>query len=471
MNNIFKLLGCAFMVSFALASCSPEEFESADEAGIPEIGDAVHTVVVDQETNNVTFTLENEGMYPIWTIDGKTTTTNGIVKNYVLAGTYEYTLKVGNRNGVSDGEIKGSFTINTTRYDFVPTISKLAGDGTKEWRIYASKAGHLGCGEFGSDGSAWWSAGANEKVATGLYDDRITFSTDYKYTYNPGEDGMLYINNGVTKHSERYQIDADFNTPVSPMETTYSLDYDAADDVVKIKLPAGTLFPYMAGNSQYDAEYTFRILKIKDKTLELALDLPVENITWHYLLVNGEDEAEEEAFDPDLVNWCAVDSPENLGAGFNTEGTMSFWFADSGWAQIGDPGFSYANGVYSITVTDNGGSEWQAQCTIGEVPLDIEEGQYYDISCKIVTSAALDRVTIKVNKDPDVQDDPNTLYYNGRVELDKGENIIRFAKVMANNGGNPISFSQAKFILDLGGAPVGTMVSLSDIIIQKHNPK
>lgn len=462
-------------MAFAMVSCSPDEFSGANEAGIPVVSDVEYEVTVDQATNFVTFKINTPGVYPLWTVDGesKPKTDNPLKKFYAIEGDYHYSLQVANRNGVSDGKIEGTFHVNETRFDFGPTIKKLAGDGTKEWRIYASKAGHLGCGPLGTDGTEWWSAGPNDKAATGLYDDRITFSTDYKYTYNPGEDGMLYFNNGVSQYQEKIGIegDGDFNTPVDPLEATYSLDYDVTNDIVMIKMPAGVLFPYMAGNSQYETDYILRILRITNKTLELALDLPVENISWHYLLVNGDDEAASEDFDPDKVNWCAVDAPENLGAGFNTKGDMTFWWANAGWGQIGDPGFSYADGVYTITVTDNGGGEWQAQSTIAGVPLNIEEGEYYDISCKITASQDIDRVTVKVNKDPDVDGDPNTLFYNGKIELRKGENTIRFAKVMAKNGNDPIGFDQAKFILDLGGAPVGADVSLSDIIIQKHNPK
>ena len=98
--------------------------------------------------------------------------------------------------------------------------------------------------------------------------------------------------------------------------------------------------------------------------------------------------------DTPKVNWVAVDSPDNLGAGFNTKGEMGFWWADAGWGQIGDPGFSYADGVYTVTAVENGGSEWQAQCSITGVPLKIEKSQIvqnepikqfgsYQIKCKL----------------------------------------------------------------------------------------
>ena len=168
------------------------------------------------------------------------------------------------------------------------------------------------------------------------------------------------------------------------------------------------------------------------------------------------------------VDWVAVDSPDNLGAGFNTAGTMTFWWADAGWSQVADPQFSFADGVYTIKANDATVSEWQAQCAITGVPLHIEEDQAYDVRVKIVTNQDLGRVTLKVNKDPDVTNDPNTLCYKGDFKLEDGENYLEMIGVVAKNGDELISFDQGKFILDFGGCPAGFEAKVSDIIIQKH---
>lgn len=173
---------------------------------------------------------------------------------------------------------------------------------------------------------------------------------------------------------------------------------------------------------------------------------------------------------PDVpeVEWVDVNSPENLGAGFNTAGVMSFWWADAGWSQIADPGFSYANGVYTITANEGTVSEWQAQCAINGVPLNIELGQAYDVRVTVNTNMELGRCTVKVNKDPDVTNDPNTLCYKGDFVLEDGENVLQFIGVVAKNNGEEISFDQGKFILDFGGCPAGFEAQVSNIIIQKH---
>ena len=174
--------------------------------------------------------------------------------------------------------------------------------------------------------------------------------------------------------------------------------------------------------------------------------------------------------DPTTVEWVDVNSPDNLGAGFNTAGTMSFWWADAGWSQIADPGFSFANGVYTITANNATVEQWQAQCSIKGVPLNIEKGQAYDVRVTITTNMDLGSATVKVNKDPDVEKDPNTLCYNGNFALQDGENVLQFIGVVAknNDSGEEIAFNQGKFILDFGGCPAGFEAKISDIIIQKH---
>ena len=172
--------------------------------------------------------------------------------------------------------------------------------------------------------------------------------------------------------------------------------------------------------------------------------------------------------DEPTVEWVDVNSPDNLGAGFNTAGTMGFWWADAGWSQIADPGFSYANGVYTITANDATAAEWQAQCSITGVPLHIEKGQGYDVRVTITTNMELARATVKVNKDPDETNDPNTLCYNGKFALEDGENVLQFVNVVAKNGNDEIEFDQGKMIFDFGGCPAGFEAKISNIIIQKH---
>ncbi|MBP3211834.1 MAG: hypothetical protein J6M41_04600, partial [Prevotella sp.] len=172
-------------------------------------------------------------------------------------------------------------------------------------------------------------------------------------------------------------------------------------------------------------------------------------------------------------DWAATNAAENLGAAFNTKGEMNFWWSNAEWNQIGDPKFSYANGVYTITANDATSAEWQAQNSIQNVDLNIEAGQAYDISVKLVANQDLGRYTLKLCEQ---DDDDNTLLYRGDLVMEQGENIVQFANLVAAYNGNkdkanPGAFSKAKFFIDLGGCPAGFEVKVSDIIVQKHKLK
>ena len=165
------------------------------------------------------------------------------------------------------------------------------------------------------------------------------------------------------------------------------------------------------------------------------------------------------------VKWVDVNSADNLGRDFNTIGTMEFWWADGGWQQIGNPKFSYNNGVYTIIANDATASEWQAQNSIHHAKMNIEPGQLYDVRAKIESSQDLGRFTFKIC---DEGDDDNTLIYNGGLSLEAGENYVEFIGVKAQKNGEDTGFNEAKLFIDLGGCPAGLQIDLSEIIVQKH---
>ncbi len=638
MNKLFKNIGSSLMVAMAMTACSPESFDGPDQNGIPSISGVDINMNVDQTVNQATFTVANmpAQTYAVWTVNGNVySTLNPMNWANNKAGTYDVELRLGNRNGFSQGSISKTFTFENSQVDFTPYFNRIA----RTWRINHTEVGHMGCGEPGTDGSNWWSAQPEDKADWGVYDDRIIFSEDGVYTYDPGDGGTMYVNTGCSVFSQFNTNDGqDFMAEVAPQTAGYSFDVDG--DKILLKLSPETQFPYISSDAQF-ANPVFTVIKLTNS--EMVLLYEGDGITWRFMLTSKEDadapfggfkansdfnmwkkatftndfyyahgDAWEQNPQPigfetvsenkykitlpcesnmqwqaqvkfftdmsssaannydfsaiftstndikgatvklvlhgggdndnvfyfadridldagdsyvfwksdmpgidmdkvDLVldfggapagtevevknvvfknhadddgtvlpsdepvnpeepttSWVAVDSPDNLGAGFNTAGRMTFWWADAGWNQVADPQFSYANGVYTITANNATASEWQAQCAITGVPLNIEEGQAYDVRVKIVANQDLGRMTLKVNKDPDVTNDPNTLCYKGDFRLEEGENYLEMIEVVAKNGSDLISFDQGKLILDFGGCPAGFEAKVSDIIIQKH---
>ena len=639
MKKIFQYIGCALLTGLALTACSPDSFDGADQTKIPTVAGQDFTLEVDQEVNQIRVSYpETAGTYPIWIFNGATySTLNNAGWSNAERGTYTVEMKLGNRNGISQGTLKKTFTFNETKMNYTSLLNRIAG---KEWRIDNAEPAHLACGPYGSDGTGWWNAAADEKKDFGVYDDRISFTVESNkggsFTYNPGADGLTYINIGCTKW-DNGGATADFDMPNQVQTSSFEFKRgpwtDAEGQVMDVDylvLAPNTFFPYISADSQYENP-RFRIETLTASKMVLVYENEAGGISWRFILTSKEGEKKFEGFDansqynmwkgitptmefwyapgwtqiadpeftdagndytivlpqattdqwqaqvkfhtdlttsaannydfsailnsdkdlngatvklvldgddgvfyftdridlkagedyifwksdmpgidmskvmlvldfggcqenttvnvrnivlknhadddgtilptdgtdtPGAVTWVDVNSAENLGADFNKIGTMQFWWADGGWSQIGDPQFSYNNGVYTIVATENGGSEWQGQCSIHNASVNIEAGQLYDIRVKMEASADLGRYTFKVC---DENDDDNTLVYNGSLSLVAGEQYVEFVGVKAQKNGEDTGFQTAKLFIDLGGAPVGFELSLSEIIIQKHN--
>ena len=217
---------------FALASCSPEDFDGPDEGGIPSVTEAKAHVEVDQTTNGVTFYLDNKGQYPIWLLPQGNNTTystvNGQTVIFTVAGDYKIPYRVGNRNGISDGTDTLTFHINNSIVNFDQYYNLLAGGSEnsgkkKEWRIASSVAGHIACGPYGTTGNSWYSAQPNEKGTFGLYDDRLTFSTEKGYTYDPGTSGTVYVNKDAS-YGNNPHSGSDYTTAASVQTADYRFE-------------------------------------------------------------------------------------------------------------------------------------------------------------------------------------------------------------------------------------------------------
>ena len=293
MKKINYILGAFAAVAMSLASCSPEEFDSVDENGLPLAKDAKVTAIVDQTINQVTFKLEGNGVYPIWFLtDGASpySTQNGLKKIFNSAGDYTMKYRVGNRNGFSQGIGEVSFHIDNMVVDQNMYTSLLTG---KTWRIAKEESGHLGYGETGTDGLGSYSATPNEKAGTGLYDDQLTFTADGNYTYNPGADGLIYVNKGCTVIPGNPNDGQDFDAAAQEQTVKYTIESRGND--VYLVLPAQTMFPYISGDNQYNKP-EFRIESITGSKLVLIYD--DGNVAWHYILTSKADEPTFDGFDP-----------------------------------------------------------------------------------------------------------------------------------------------------------------------------
>ena len=457
MNKIFKLF-CAGLVICSMSaiytSCSPDEFSGADPNGIPTMNGVDFQITVDQETNQMVANFTPApGTYPIWILDGTTySTLNEVGYKNDEAGTHTVELKLGNRNGISQGSIKKEYTFNETKIDYSADFRRITG---KDWRIDNKEAAHMGCGEPGTDGSNWWAAKADEKKAFGVYDDRITFTAETRkggtYTYSAGEDGMTYVNY-KTKWADGATEDLDValgnQTATWNFEERNWTDKDGkVTNQRYIRLSEKTLFPYISSDKQYE-EPLFRVEQLTATKMVLVYEDPIKpTIAWRFIFTSKEGEKEFAGFD--------ANSDYNMWKGITP--SMEFWYAP-GWTQIADPGFVDAGNDYTIDLPQATTDQWQAQVKF-HTDLTTSASSNYDFSAIFNSDKDLNGATVKLVLDGD----DGVFYFTDRINLKAGEDYIFWKSDMPG-----IDMNKVMLVLDFGGCQENTVVNVSNIVLKDH---
>ena len=327
MKRFFKYIAVALAMSLLAIGCTPEII-APDQDKLPSTDDFDVTISVDQATNYVTFTMNNTGMVPMWIfgdvkIDKDVNkkyayTTNGISLRFRDAGEHFVEVKAYNANGISMGSKIYSFSIeNTYRDPFDPSPYVKAITG--EWMWNNEVAGHFGCGPDLAGPAGWWAAGANEKADWSLYNDRMTFTADGKYQFNPGDDGKVYVNAGFSALGASPD-GADFLVDIPAYETTYSFENnwnEAGIEEIWLVLPAQKNLSYIPNQTIYDNP-RFLVMDSKPSSMRKELKLAAAlapngdgTISWYY----------------NFIPAVHVASPEELLAGTSAEGKV--WVMDS----------------------------------------------------------------------------------------------------------------------------------------------
>jgi hypothetical protein len=327
MKRFFKYIAVALAMSLLAIGCTPEII-APDQDKLPSTDDFDVTISVDQATNYVTFTMNNTGMVPMWIfgdvkIDKDVNkkyayTTNGISLRFRDSGEHFVEVKAYNANGISMGSKIYSFIIeNTYRDPFDPSPYVKAITG--EWMWNNEVAGHFGCGPDLAGPAGWWAAGANEKADWSLYNDRMTFTADGKYQFNPGDDGKVYVNAGFSALGASPD-GADFLVDIPAYETTYSFENnwnEAGIEEIWLVLPAQKNLSYIPNQTIYD-DPRFLVMDSKPSSMRKELKLAAAlapngdgTISWYY----------------NFIPAVHVASPEELLAGTSAEGKV--WVMDS----------------------------------------------------------------------------------------------------------------------------------------------
>ena len=465
MKRFFKYSILCAVAALSLAACT-KDIITPDQSMLPQASELDVDISVDQETNYVTFTLNNKGMVPLWIfgsekIDGQENkrfayTTNGISLRFREAGEHSVEVKAYNAHGISQGSVVLTFTLDNSYvdpFDPAPYMQKLA--GTWEWNRNVD--GHFGCGAADSEtGSDWWSASANEKEGMSLYDDLMSFTEGGEYTYDPG-DGQVYVNYGSGYMPDYNPGDGeDYVAPIEGYTTTYHFERDWNDagiEEIWLCFPEGTNLSYIPNAEALENP---RYQLMEQTTRKVVLVHRTADISWRYEFVpqgtseSGGDEDKTEPWDATAEN--------NLWLTANTS-NVSFYFADDSWAQIADPEFTAGDNNYTIVIPEGIGSQqWQGQVAFNSLGIATSAGSYYDFQVVLNSTEDHPGVTVKLTQN----DDDNNFYTESRVALIGGEDYVLQVSGMEGK-----DMPDLKLVLDFGGAVGGSTVTVKDVVIRK----
>lgn len=357
MKKLIKYFAMALATMFAVSSCTPD-YPTLDQDNLPVASELDVTITVDNETNMVTFTLNNPGMVPMWIFPETDKPDDEAVKKYFSvaingytarfrdAGTHSVEVKAYNQHGISDGSLNMEFTLtNTYRdpFDAQKYMDNISNKSSQEWMWNSSKADHFGCGDSLGNPTGWWSCGVNEKDGQGLYDDRMTFTSDGKFLFNPGEGGTVYVNWGTNAmFPEQWDgTETDYQVPMEAFESTYHFEQnwnEAGIEEIWLVLEDGKNLSYIPhvealSNPRYLVLDSSSVMK---KKLSLAWYTATGNnggpIAWKYQFVPAVKTLTAEEMlagtDGNGKVWVMdSNNPGHLGCGESVENAAGWWSA------------------------------------------------------------------------------------------------------------------------------------------------
>ena len=473
MKNIFKF---SLVIAFAgalLFSCAPmdrDDYQLGDPVSESQLS---FTSSPSSSSANI-IVLKNTSSangVALWDLgNGSTTKGDEVTVSYPFKGDYTVTMSLYTTGG--SATISKVISIAEDDYGLLdtPGFNALTGGANategKTWVFARYTYGHFGVGDVNAapevNGPAWWQCDPNGKDGCSLYENEYTFiqkgtkliwkNNGYIYT---NENGMNHLGIPGTANAAV----GDFDVPYVPASNlTFSLD----EDNMTLTLGGNAFFGFYTGVSEY------HIMRMTEHELYVWCGSAAEpGNAWYFILVPKDELKEPE---PEPVNppdpkpepeeaWFRPTAPTNL-----LRSTVDYeqWFSGADWGGGLEPGIAIKNDIV-VTVPDGiGGGEWMGQFKIKtHVPAGARER--FDFSCNINATQA-GTATVKMTAADDPGDDE--FFYNGGVGVGAGETVMfEAADHMLNKDTESILL-----VFDFGRFPAGTVITISDLCLQKHIP-
>ena len=459
MNKIFHYISSSLMVLgvIALTACSPEEYSNADANRIPNVTDYADnfTITVDQTTNVATFAFKGaQGVQPIWIINGDTYSTEfSTTRYYRKAGNYNVECKVMNANGISDGSVTKTFTVDHT------IMNGFAGFKT-DTEFNLLKDVQFVLNRF------WYAPGWNQIADPGysIGSGEITINTPVATTDQwQAQCFFNVVNPKPIKAGTSYDGSVIFTSTANHPHVTLKI-CSAADEnntlfykdgiALQADEPLCVWFSdQVAGQDINDLMFIFDLGGNADNSSIVIESFVIKNHADDDGTVLPEVPKAKFEYDNPANLWLPVDNNQSY--------TMSYYYAP-GWAQIDNPELIYdGNGNYSVTLPSATWERWQAQVTMVTNDLSVKAGVDYDFSVTIESSAPVTATAKFTQADDDNDFLPGT---DGTfaVEAD-APTTFQVAKAQFS-----ADATNVKLVFDFGGNPDNTKIKISQIIFQQH---
>lgn len=453
MKNLIKIAACCLAIAGMSSSCSEDKILNVDVHDVPTVTEYVpnFSVTVDQSTNIATFTFNGKGVYPVWIIDGKTySTAHSFTKYYRKAGDYTVDVMVGNSNGVSLGAETITFHIDKTA---------MSGFGGFDYE---------------SDFNLWTKA--NKKINSFFYapgwaqiaDPEHTFTGDTFTVKLPAAttdqwQAQIHIGTDIClQQGESYDGSFIYTSNVDIAQAVLKIHPDGDDDdshsffpAQKIKLTAGEPTTFWFSNLPATIDMNNLVFTLDFGGNPENAEIIIEN----FVLKNHKDDdgtvlPEVPAIpEPD---WAAWNSADNFL--MNPAPTVGFYYAP-GWAQLPDPALTVADGKYSIVLPSATFEMWQAQMSFSTEFAVPDANTEYDFHIAFESNVDMN-ATVKLT---DGTNDNNFFFAETAKLVAGGKSTFWQAKIKA-----PAAMPSVKLVLDFGGNPDNTEVTISEIVLQKH---
>lgn len=453
MNIINKITVFAAAV-FMFAGCMPEYLQ-VDQAKVPQAADINAVYAINNETNEVTFSITNKEMVPVWVVEneiinGRNTTKNYTGNNVTLLfnerGEHTINVKAYNAHGMSQGLKPVTFTLD----NYVSYDKGLKGwdpdEDTNLWRN-ASKTNYF---FYYAPG---WSQIADPSVDVSGNDYVLTLPAA---TTDQWQAQVAFTNLGIaTSSSKTYDFQVVLKSNNDLPGVTIKLTHADDDNVFycadRHKVPANTDFLYQLADIPGQ--------DIPDLDLFFDFGGNPENTVVDIKQIIISEHQENHTVKDDSGKWDAgIDA--NLWKNAN-KATNEFFFASTdSWTQGANASVEIQENDIVVTMPDVMGTiQWQAQVKFNNLGISTTAGKKYDFQFVLKADSEHPGTTIKLTE----QGNDGNFYFADKHVIKAGEDYLY--QVADKDG---LDMVDMQLVFDFAGAAPNSSVRISDIIICEH---